>query len=189
MQDQRRHQRIRFNPPPAIRIGQEGFSGCGYLVNLSLGGVMLRTDLPLRVGEVFGCEFSIFGPALINVCATAVSKIGDCYGARFQSGPMSEWQIRDAIDNALLKGRASILCIHEHGKCRTLCIVGGMNACLRNDFIHGLAHVGINEMDLSGVTKIDSDGMELCRIAVEQHGVVLAHSSPCVLASLKGYLL
>ena len=47
MKEQRRHQRIRFGVQPLIRIGQSGVTGIGRLENLSLGGLMLRTDLPL----------------------------------------------------------------------------------------------------------------------------------------------
>ena len=61
MKEQRRHQRIRFNTLPTVRIGQFGMAGSGVLENLSLGGLMLRTDLSLKVGDACGCEFVVGG--------------------------------------------------------------------------------------------------------------------------------
>ena len=58
-------------------------AGNGELENLSLGGLMLRTPLPLNIGEACGCEFVICGSPLIDMSALVVSKIGDLYGARF----------------------------------------------------------------------------------------------------------
>jgi hypothetical protein len=43
MREQRRHQRVRFNIQPLMRIGQFGVGGTGELENISLGGLMLRT--------------------------------------------------------------------------------------------------------------------------------------------------
>ena len=76
MREQRRHQRVRFNIQPLMRIGQFGVGGSGELENISLGGLMLRTGLPLKVGEVFGCEFVVFDSPLIDMSAVVVSKIG-----------------------------------------------------------------------------------------------------------------
>ena len=78
-----------------MRIGQFGLAGTGELENISLGGLMLRTLLPLKVGEVFGCEFVVFDSPLIDMSAVVVSKIGDLYGARFQAG-----QIREALNKS-----------------------------------------------------------------------------------------
>ena len=189
MKEQRRHQRIRFNVRPAIRIGQSGVAGAGELENLSLGGLMLRTPLSLRVGEAFGCEFSVFDATLIDITAIVVNKVGDCYGARFQTGPISAWLIQEAIDTALATGKASVLSVNEVLGRRVMRIVGGLNGCLNNDFIHSLTKIGIADMDLSGVTRIDDDGLELCRIAVEQHRVRLLNPSPCVAAGMAGYLI
>lgn len=188
MREQRRHQRIRFNVQPVVRIGQMGVAGAGELENLSLGGLMLRTPLSLRVGEAFGCEFSVFDATLIDMTAIVVNKVGDCYGARFQTGPISEWLIQEAIDTSLATGKASVLSVNEVDGRRVMRVVGGLNGCLRNDFIHSLTKVGIAEMDLSGVTRIDDDGLELCRIAVEQHRVRLLHPSPCVVSGMAGYV-
>lgn len=178
--EQRRHQRIRFNQPPRIRVGQNGYSGKGELQNLSLGGLMLRTDVPLKVGEAFGCEFTVFGSPLIDMPAVVVSKIGNVYSARFQAGPISEILIQSAIDEALASGKASILSIHDlHGH-KVMRIAGGLNNGLRGDFMHGLTRVGVTELDLSGVTDIDSGGLALCLIAAEQHDVKMVGHSACV---------
>jgi len=181
MSEQRRHQRIRFNQPPSIRVGQGGRSGEGELQNLSLGGLMLRTDVPLTVGEVFGCEFTVFGSPLIDMPAVVMGRIGDdLYSARFHAGPISKILIQGAIDSALAAGKASILSIHELQGRKVMRIAGGLNNGLRGDFMHGLTRVGVSELDLSGVTAIDSGGLALCLIAAEQHDVKMAGCSACV---------
>lgn len=189
MSEQRRHQRIRFSAPPSVRIGQSGCSGRGTLENLSLSGLMLRTDFALRTAETFGCEFSVRDSAAIDLTATVVSKIGDCYGARFEQGPIGEWLIQDAIDAALAAGKASILSINDHDGRTVMRVIGGLNGSLRNDFLHGLTRVGVADIDLSGVTEIDADGLELCRIAIERHGVTISRQSRCVASGLEGYIL
>ena len=189
MKEQRRHQRIRFNTMPLVRIGQFGLGGAGTLENLSIGGLMLRTELPLKVGEAFGCEFTVFDSPLIDVAGMVASKIGDLFGARFQAGPVSEWLIQDAIDNAIDQGKASILSINDLQGRKVMRIVGGLNAGLRNDFMHSLTKVGVDEMDLSGVTEIDSAGLELCRSAVGQFKVGIVNPSPCVRAVMVGKMI
>jgi PilZ domain len=183
MSEQRRHQRIRFNLPPRIRLGKFGQLGLGELENLSLSGLMLRTELLLSIGESFGCEFSVFGSPLIDMPAVVVSKFGDLYGARFQAGPISALLIQDAIENAVASGKASILSIHDLEGRKVMRIAGGLNSCLRSDFMHGLKRVGVAELDLAGVTDIDSVGLALCLIAVEQYQVALPKCSPCVEAA------
>ena len=101
MLDQRRHQRIRFSTPPVVTIGHGGAVGSGEIENLSLSGLMMRTDLPLTIGQTAGCEFSVFGSPIIDVPATVVSRVGNLYGARFQTGPINQILIEDAIDSAL----------------------------------------------------------------------------------------
>ena len=118
--------------------------------------------------------------------AVVVNKIGDCYGARFQAGPISELLIQDAIDSALASGKASVLSINELQGRKVMRVGGGLNDGLRNDFMHGLAKVGVDDLDLSGVTRIDSAGLELCRIAVEQHGVGIVGTSSCAQVALAG---
>lgn len=184
MKEQRKHQRIRFSVMPRVRIGQDGLSGTGELENISLGGLLLRTELPLKVGAAFGCEFAVFDSPLIDMSAVVVSKIGDRYGVRFQAGPISEVLIQEAIDRALALGKASVLSINDLEGRNVMRIAGGLNAGLRNDFMHSLTRMGIDEMDLSGVTDIDSAGLDLCRIAVEQHRVGIVRQSPCVQALL-----
>jgi hypothetical protein len=186
MREQRRHQRIRFSTLPLVRIGQFGIAGSGELENLSLGGLMLRTELPLKVGEAFGCEFAVFDSPLIDMSAIVVSRIGNLYGARFQAGPISEHLIQDAINHALACGQASILSINDLQGRKVMRIAGGLNGGLKNDFMHGLTRMGVDELDLSAVTDIDSAGLDLCRIAVEQHGVGIVRPSPCMRAALKG---
>ena len=186
MKEQRRHQRIRFSTLPFVRIGQFGFAGTGELENLSLGGLMLRTELPLKVGEAFGCEFVVFDSPLIDMSAVVVSRIGNLYGARFQAGPISECLIQDAIDHALASGKASILSINDLQGRKVMRIAGGLNGGLQNDFMHGLTRMGVDELDLSAVTEIDSAGLDLCQVAVEQHRVGIVRPSPCVRVAMTG---
>jgi hypothetical protein len=183
MSEQRRHQRIRFNAPPRIFLGKLGQLGEGDLENLSLSGLMFRTVLPLGFGETFGCEFSVFGSPLIDLPAVVVSKVGDLYGARFQAGPISELLIQDAIESTIASGNASALSLHDREGRKVMRVSGGLNSCLRSDFMHGLNRVGVAELDLSGVTDIDSVGLALCLIAVEQYQVDLPKRSPCVEAA------
>lgn len=177
MKEQRRHQRIRFGVPPLVRLGQSGLTGIGRLENLSLGGLMVRTALPLRVGEAFGCEFAVFGEALIDMSAIVVSRIGDAYCARFQAGPISQHLIEDVISRALASGKASVLTLNESQGRRVMRVAGGLNGCLHSDFMHGLTKVGVDEIDLSAVTDIDTAGVELCRIATEVHRVGIVRPS------------
>jgi hypothetical protein len=186
MKEQRRHQRVRFNIPPFVRIGQTGLSGTGALENLSLGGLLLRTALSLKVGEPIGCEFSVLDSPLIDLSADVVSRVGDRYGARFLAGPVSERLIQAAINKALAVGKASVLSINDLQGRKVMRIAGGLNASLRNDFMHGLIKMGIDEMDLSEVTEIDSEGLDLYRVAVVQHKVGVVDSSPCVRAVMAG---
>ncbi len=185
MQEQRRHQRIRFNNPPRVLIGQLGLSGGGELENLSLGGMLVRTDLPLRVGEPFGAEFVVFDSPLIDLSAQVVNKIGGRFGARFQAGPVSELLIGQAIDNALSLGRASVLSINEVQGRKVMRVIGGLNDGLRNDFMHGLTKVGVDDLDLSAVSNVDSAGLALYRIAVEQYRLKIVSQSPCIDAVMK----
>ena len=178
MKEQRRHQRVRFGLiQPLVRLGQAGVSGIGRLENLSLGGLMVRTDMLLKVGEVFGCEFAILGSALVDMSAIVVSRIGDRYSARFQAGPLSELLIEDVISRALASGDGSILSMNEVNGRRVMRVTGGLDGSLRNDFIHGLTKVGVDEIDLSGVTAMDSAGLELCRMARDEYRVAIVRPS------------
>ncbi|MFT3962744.1 PilZ domain-containing protein [Propionivibrio sp.] len=171
MKEQRRHQRVRFNVQPLVRLGQAGSTGLGRLENLSLGGLMVRTELPLQVGQALGCEFSVFGSVLIDISAVAVSRVGDLYCARFQPGPVSEQLLKDEIARALACGKASVLSLNEFQGRRVMRVAGGLNGCLRNDFMHGLIKVGVDEIDLSQVNDIDLAGAELCRIATQTYRI------------------
>lgn len=184
MREQRRHQRIRFAAPPPVRVGQYGGNGSGELENLSLGGLMLRSAMPLRVGEPIGCEFTIYASPRIDLSAQVVSRVGDLYTARFQPGPASELLIQSAIDLALGSGQASILSLKEVGGRKVMRVVGGLNGSLRNDFMYNLSKIGIAELDLAAVTGIDAEGAELCRIATGQYQVELVDPADCVKALL-----
>ncbi len=177
MLDQRRHQRIRFSSPPEVTIGHGGAVGRGEIENLSLSGLMLRTDLPLTIGHTAGSEFSVFGSPVIDVPATVVSRVGNLFGARFQTGPINQILIEDAIDGALASGKASILSVHELGGKKVMRIVGGLVGSLRNDFMHALTRVGVNEIDLAGVTAVEQAGLALCMVATNRHGAQLGERS------------
>lgn len=177
MLDQRRHQRIRFSTPPTITIGHGGALGLGEIENLSLSGLMMRTDLPLTVGQTAGCEFSVFGSPVIDVPALIVSRVGNLYSARFQTGPINQVLIEDVIDSALASGKASILSVHELEGKKVMRIVGGLVGTLRNDFMYALTRVGVDEIDLSGVTAVEQSGLALCLVAVNRHGAAIGKHS------------
>lgn len=179
MLDQRRHQRIRFGVPPCVRIGYGGMVGEGFIENLSLSGVMLRSDMELVIGRMAGFEFSLFGSPLIDVPAAVVSRVGNLFGARFQAGPINQIVIEDAIDAALAAGQASILSVRELAGRKVMRITGGLNGTLRNDIMHALTRVGVNELDVEGVTAVDQSGLALCLVATTRHGVEIGAQSAC----------
>jgi len=47
--------------------------------------------------------------------------------------------------------------------------------------------VGVAELDLSGVTAVDRDGLALCLIAVEQHEAAIGGRSSCFDAAWRGF--
>ena len=179
MQEQRRHQRIRFGVPPKVRIGYGGVIAEGGIENLSMSGLMLRTGMALTIGHVAGCEFSLFGSPVIDVPATIVSQVGDLFGARFQVGPINQVMIDDAISHALASGQASILSIHELGGRKVMRIAGGLNGSLRNDFMHALTRVGVDEIDVEAVTAVDQAGLALCLVATNRYAVTIGARSAC----------
>lgn len=179
MLEQRRHQRIRFGVQPRVKVGFGGKIGEGCIENLSMSGLMMHCDIPLEIGQSAGCEFSLFGSPVMDVSVTVVSRLGDLYGARFQAGLINQVVIEDAIRGALASGKASILSVHEVGGRKVMRIAGGLNGSLRNDFMHALTRVGIDEIDLAGVTQVEQAGLALCVVATERHGAVLGEQSVC----------
>lgn len=180
MIEQRRHQRIRFGVSPPVRIGFGGKAGEGAVENLSMSGLMLRSPEPLEIGRLVGCEFSLFGSPLIDIAVNIVSRIGDgLYGARFQVGLINQVLIEDAIRDALASGKASVLSVHELAGKKVMRIVGGLNGALRNDFMHALTRVGVEELDVGGVTQVEQAGLALCLVATDRHGVTIGSRSPC----------
>jgi len=179
MLDQRRHQRIRFGTLPTVKIGYGGAIGEGAIENLSLSGLMVRTDMPLEISRNIGCEFHVFESPLIDVPATVVSRVGNLFGVRFQTGPINQILIDDAISSALASGNASILSVHELGGRKIMRITGGLGNSLRNDFMHALTRVGVDEIDLEGVTLVDQAGLALCLVANNRHGVKIGAQSAC----------
>lgn len=179
MVEQRRHQRVRFGVPPAVRVGSGGRMGQGGIENLSMSGLMLRCDLPLEIGQPAGCEFSLFGSPLIDVVVTVVSRLGDLYGGRFQTCLINQVVLDDAIRAALAGGQASVLSMHELGGRKIMRIAGGLCGSLRNDFMHALTRVGVDEIDLAGVTRVEQAGLALCLVATTRHGVALGTQSAC----------
>ena len=184
MKDQRRHQRIRFQKPPLVRIGKPGAVVIAELENLSLGALVFRCELPLSVGETVGCEFVLFDSPLIEFSALVVSRIGDLCNARFQAGPLTELLIAEALENALAAGKASLLSINDVGGRKVMRVAGALSARLHNDFMHGLFSVRVVELDLAEVSAIDAAGVALCQAAVDRHGVAIVHAPPRVLAAL-----
>jgi len=164
---------------PKVKIGFGGAIGEGLIENLSLSGLMVRTDMPLEISHNIGCEFRIFGSALIDVPAAVISRVGNVFGIRFQTGPINQILIEDAINSALASGNASILNVRELGGKKIMRITGGLGGSLRNDFMHALTRVGVDEIDLEGVTLVDQAGLALCLVASNRHGVTLGAQSPC----------
>ena len=183
--EQRRHQRIRFGNPPPIKIGYGGVIGHGLIVNLSLAGLMVRTDMELEIGHTAGCEFSLFGSPVIDVPASVVSRVGDLFGARFQTGPINQVVIDDAINAALASGQASILSVNDVAGRKVIRISGGLNGELRGDFMHALTRVGVDEIDVGGVTTVDQAGLALCLVATRRYGIILREQSECFASAWK----
>lgn len=179
MQEQRRHQRIRFGTPLVIQIGYNGQLEKGRLENLSLSGFMVRTNISLEIGKNFGCEFKIMGSVRIDAPATAVSRLGDLYGARFHVGPINERLVKNAMEDAIANGSASSVSTHNVRGKKVMCVSGGLNATLENDFSYALTKAGINELDLSAVTCVDNDGLNLCKDAMRNYGVTIGAQSTC----------
>lgn len=179
MLEQRRYQRIRFGVPPTIKIGTKGAVGDGVIENLSLMGLMARSDLPLEIGRTVGCEFRVGESQLISVPATVVSRVGVLFGMRFLSGPVNLILIEDALTAALSGGQGSVLSLHELGGRKVMRISGGLLGTLRSDFMHALTRVGVDEMDLSGVTSVEQSGLGLCMVATSRYGVTISSQSPC----------
>lgn len=179
MLEQRRYQRIRFGTPPIIKIGTKGAIGEGQIENLSLMGLMARSDLPLEIGRTIGCEFSVVGSQLISVPATVVSRVGALFGMRFLSGPVNLILIEDALNAALQGGQGSVLSLHELSGRKVMRISGGLLGTLRSDFMHALTRVGVDEMDLSGVTSVEEAGLGLCMVATSRYGVTISAQSHC----------
>lgn len=184
IQDRRRHQRIQFDEPQPVRIGHRGQRAVGALENLSLGGFMCRSILPLAVGDTITCEFRVFGSPLIELLATVTSRVGEgLFGVRFQAGPLSQQLIEGSINSAINQGKATILTIHNQPGGKVLRVAGGLTAASRNEFMHGVERVGVAEIDLSEVTMIDKEGISMCSFAVSRYGVRAERRSPCVQAA------
>ncbi|MDR3220973.1 MAG: PilZ domain-containing protein [Candidatus Accumulibacter sp.] len=177
MTEQRRHQRIRFNAQPHVRFGQACAGGLGRLENLSLGGLMVSSKSPLKLGDAVGCEFSVLGSIVIDISAIVVGCVSNLYSVRFQAGPVSEYLLKNEIDRALSSGKGSILSVNELQGRRVMRVAGGLNESLRSDFMHTLIKMGVDEIDLSKVTDIDRAGAELCRIATQTGQIVIVRPS------------
>lgn len=175
--EQRRHQRVRFGYPPPVVLGGDGWYGEGSIENLSLSGLMLRCAQPVSIGQTLGCEFSVAGAPFVDLPIQVVSRVGDVFGARFLAGPLSQVLIEETLVAVMENGLASLLTVHERSGHKVMRILGGLNAALHNDFMHTLTRMGIVEIDLAGVSRVDAAGMALCRLAVQQ-GVALGAQSP-----------
>jgi len=180
MQDKRRHVRIRFAKPLPAYVGLKGQNRRAELLNVSLGGAMVSTDLPLAVGERFGMEFSLQGMGIDTVPTVVSRGLNNLFGVRFDLGPATEIQLEGAIQDSLRNGIASVLSMHTLGGRKVMRIAGALNLSLRNDFFHALDKMGVAEIDLSEVTSVDADGLALCVVASEKSGVVIERLSPAV---------
>lgn len=180
MHEQRRHVRIRFAKPLPAYVGYQGQNQRAELHNVSLGGGMLRTDLPLVQGGRFGLEFALQGMGIDTVPTVISRGLEGLVGVRFDLGPATEIQLEGAIQDSLRNGIASVLSMHNLGGRKVMRIAGALNQSLRNDFFHALDKVGVAEIDLSEVSVVDTDGLALCAVAAERQGVVIERLSPAV---------
>lgn len=185
MIEQRRHQRIRFGEPPQARIGHAGQVGVAGIENLSLSGMMLRSDMPLTIGRQLGSEFSLPGVPPLDMSMTVVSRVGDMFGLRFNAGLINQTLLEDGIRQALALGHGAILSVHELSGRKVMRIAGGLNGALRNDFMHALTRVGVDEIDVSAVTAVDPSGLALCLIATSRHGAMIGDQSACFAVAWK----
>lgn len=140
---------------------------------------MAKSEMPLQIGQHIGCEFRIPGSQLIDVPANVVSRVGDLFSVRFLGGPLSRFLIEDAIRGAMRGGKAAVFSVHELGGRKIMRIVGGLSGALRGDFMHALTRVGIDEIDLSGVSAVEQAGLALCLVATSRYGVSIGGMSPC----------
>ena len=185
MIEQRRHQRIRFGEPPVVRIGYGGQMGDGFIENLSMSGLMLRCGMQLAIGRSIGCEFSLFGSPVVDMPVTVVSRVGDLFGARFQPGLISQILIEDGIKSTLASGQGAILSVNELAGRKVMRITGGLSGALRNDFMHALTRVGVDEVDVGAVTSVDQAGLALCLVATGRHGAIMGAQSDCFAGAWK----
>jgi hypothetical protein len=79
----------------------------------------------------------------------------------------------------LASGKASILAMRELGGKKIMRISGGLSGALRSDFMHALTRVGVDEIDVEGVTFVDQAGLALCLVAASRHGVPIGAQSSC----------
>ena len=180
MLDKRRHVRIRFAKPLPAYVGHQRQSRRAELLNVSLGGAMVSTDLPLVVGDRFGLEFSLQGMGIDTAPIVISRGLNNLYGVRFDLGPATEIQLEGAIRDSLRTGIASVLSMHNLNGRKVMRIAGALNLSLRNDFFHALDKMEVAEIDLSEVTAVDPDGLALCVVAAEKNGVIIDRLSPVV---------
>ena len=183
MAEQRKHQRVRFVRDPSVRIRQGGTGSTGALENLSLGGLQLRCATPLALQASACVELRLPGSGLLELSVRIVSRVGECYGARFIPGPLSEALLRLAIQQGLANGQAASLAVKELGGRRVMHVVGCLGSKLGADFQFAL-NAGVGEIDLSGVTAIDAAGIGLCRQAQQGGRASIVRPSACVRVAL-----
>ena len=79
-------------------------------------------------------------------------------------------------------GYASKLSVNEVRGRMVMRVAGGFNEGLRHDFLHNLACVKIDELDLSEVTGMDAAGIEMVKFAIDKHRIDVGEVSPDALA-------
>ena len=183
MAEQRKHQRVRFVRDLGVRIRQGEASSKGSLENLSLGGLQLRCAARLAVQASACVELRLPGGGLIELSVRIVSRVGECYGARFIPGPLSEALLRLAIQRGVANGQAASLAVKALGGRRVMHVVGCLGSKLGADFQFAL-NAGVGEIDLSGVTAIDAAGIGLCRQAQQGGRASIVRPSACVRVAL-----
>lgn len=156
------------------------------LENLSVSGLMLRTSLPLEIGQDIGIACAFPWSAAIDLPVTIVSRVGDLYGARFRAGPLTETILADTVGEALQRGDASTASVHELGGCRVLRIVGGLNESLRGDLLHFIERVGVDEIDAAEVTAVDVATLAIFKSALQAGRLRLGSCSEVFSRALEG---
>ena len=181
MQERRRHQRVRCTHLPPFSIWAACGLGQGSLENLSISGVMLRTDLALRVGQPVGLAVGGLRGHAFETVASVVSRVGDLIGLRFRNAPLAMPHIEAIISDLLQRGEASAATLHDLGGQKTLRVCGGFTPAIDAELRHFVERVANGQLDVGEVTAVDPTTLAHCLPALLTGQIKLAAASPVFL--------